>query len=454
MNTRLYGLFIAIPLAMPVMGLAQQPQQAALYKQAAQSYYNAAAQESNPATASCDRAWGDYYMCLANQLVSSGATVTCTPPTCQPGSGQGAAPSTYSVNGQGTSQSQFNNAVQQSLAPVPVIQSPLSGQQNAAQAVGNAVGTIANVLMQQEQEKEQRAEDYANEQAKVAASSGDFVDRVKAMRADTDYPQFLSDYASANNGASFTTDPDPLTDSSLDPDERTQIHHALSIEGSRYGEWKFAPIFTIDNLSYGNSLSLDEVLSQIYGILNVHIYVDINMDPAVDGTQNHQVNSIDATGLCYSLACDIPASSSVLNGGRYANTGKFINTDSIAWKNVDVTNIKVTAHQNTNGHSNSELYYNCRYAVEIPAKGLTAYHTRLIESNGDNLNVPPQCQFSGEPNLTNNPPNREQKSSGIYLVLDSKVAAEHLIGLLARVAQLAGGTTSATGTSAPPAAPK
>ena len=158
---------------MPITSFAQQ--QAVLYRQAAQDYYNRAAQETDPATKSCDKAWGDYYGCLADQLVS-GVNVTCTPPTCQPGAGQGAAPTTYSVNGQSVNQQQFNSSVQQSMVPVPVPQTPLAnpsalnplpndgglppqvfsgltpGQRSTATAVNSGLNALASTLQQQQEQ--------------------------------------------------------------------------------------------------------------------------------------------------------------------------------------------------------------------------------------------------------------------------------------------------------------
>ena len=285
----------------------------------------------------------------------------------------------------------------------------VTANNNASQIVNNAVGNIiAGILEKNEEEKEQRAQEYANEQAKVAANSENFVAQIKAMRADADYQQFLSDYAAANNGAGFTTDPDPLTDASLDDDVRTQIHSALIHESSSFNDWKVAPISTDDCLSYGNNLSMDEVISQINNILTVqYANADSSIDPDVDGTRSHQINTIDAVGICITAAGDIPASSGISNGGKYASTGKYAATDSIAWQNIDLTKVKITPRQIiTQGQP---VYYNCSYTFYIAAKGPTAYSTILRESNGDDFDTPPECLFSGEPQLSK----RERKSYGI-----------------------------------------
>jgi hypothetical protein len=91
------------------------PQMAASYRKAAQAYYDAADKETDPANASCDRAWGDYYSCVADSYIA-GTKVDCIQPTCQPGSGQSAPRTTYNINGQSGNQSQFDQSLQQQVA--------------------------------------------------------------------------------------------------------------------------------------------------------------------------------------------------------------------------------------------------------------------------------------------------------------------------------------------------
>jgi len=150
MKNTLHYLFVLLAFILTASALPAwaQPSMSAEYKQAAQAYYAAAAKETDPASASCDKAWGDYYTCVANSLVS-GANVNCTAPTCQPGSGQGSAATTYSVNGQPTSQGTFQQGVDNSLNGIAAaIASPKTRNLGIAQGAFDIAGFFAKKAME------------------------------------------------------------------------------------------------------------------------------------------------------------------------------------------------------------------------------------------------------------------------------------------------------------------
>jgi hypothetical protein len=164
----LFAILSVATLALRVW--AQEPQMSAEYKQAAQAYYDAAAKD--PANASCDKAWGDYYTCVAASLVS-GTSVTCTQPTCQPGTGQTAAPTKWNVNGQPTSQNQFQSSVQAAQASHfdPSIPNP-SRDQVIANAASSALQTIGqDILAARQQERAEKQQQWEQEQAAADANA-------------------------------------------------------------------------------------------------------------------------------------------------------------------------------------------------------------------------------------------------------------------------------------------
>ena len=309
----------------------------------------------------------------------------------------------------------------------------VAANNNAAQAVNNAVGTIANVLEQQQQEKEQRAEDQANEQAKVAANSGNFADIVKAWRADPDYQQFLSDYASANSGAGFSADPDQLTDASVDLDTHHKIGRDLDNEAHSFTDWKKTPISLQNSASYGSSLSMSQTLEQINSLLTIHL--DGSLDnTSVGGT--FQINSIDNSGLCISYTAGY------IEDALNHNQGQFRSTTFLAWKDIDTSKIHVDIVGVGVGN-----YHWTRLAYEIsfaPKSGSDFPHKleRTASPYGDDLSQPPSCDYTKFI--------YRRGSTGLFLA--SRIFAEHLIGLVTRAAQLASSTPAGTGISASPTA--
>ena len=298
---------------------------------------------------------------------------------------------------------------------------------NAGQTMANGILGALQTINQADEEKQQR---IADEKAEIASHSQNFADEVTAWRADPDYQQFLQDYQAANGGATFSSDPDQLTEGSADVDVLQNTRKDLDKEQRSFGDWKRAPISIEDSQTYGANLSMDDTVSQINSILSVHL--DGSLDKtSVGGT--FQINSIDGSGLCISYTAGYGEDQ--LNH----NQGQFRSTTFFAWKDIDASKIQISCYSVGGSGAANRFVYTMSFA---PKNGIDFPHKleRTASPYGDDLSQPPSCDYTKY--------TYRRGSTGLYL--DSKVSAEQLVGLVAHAAQLAGGNASGAGISAAP----
>jgi hypothetical protein len=473
MKIRFYSLFIG--LAMPVMGLAQQ--QAVLYKQAAQSFFNAAAQD--PANASCDKAWGDYYNCLADQLVSGvGANVTCTQPTCTPGTGQGAAPSTYKVNGQSVSQSQFNNTVQKGLVPVPVPDTPLAnpdavnpspnntglpsqvfngltpGQQDAATAANSGLNALKSILQKQQLDAQQVWDKLQQDKTDKLQAGNDLLpllERGVQMQADPKYETFNRDYTYATGDVSGSTvmksivktiqagDPVYIEGIDMLKEDGTACVKLLDA----YDKWKQLAATTsfprdgsmnqipIANANACANLGSDQVVAQIQNELNSYGGQQFEFQ-GLGSTYNttYRINSIDGshinvTKTAISMATKTDDDTGAKSKYEMARSTSNFN---LAWNSIIPGSVKLFED-----HVFDNLFK--RYVIYHVTMDTTADGVSLASQSSDEISGAESAQYT---------------TNSFEIVSGNYQAAQQMAALFTRAAQLAGGNASGTGISASP----